>query len=82
GFRNLTACFLSESADPVVKGPGMNPMFLASLKISETAAPAFHDQLVLLVSWYSGIVIGHFLTPPQICSEVLAPDNGIYCIPE
>lgn len=41
------ACFLSESADPVVKGPGMNPMFLASLKISETAAPAFHDQLVL-----------------------------------
>ncbi|EFD00578.1 hypothetical protein CLOSTHATH_01228 [Hungatella hathewayi DSM 13479] len=57
-------------------------MFLASLKISETAAPAFHDQLVLLVSWYSGIVIGHFLTPPQICSEVLASDNGIYCIPE
>ena len=76
------ACFLSESADPVVKGPGMNPMFLAPLKISETAAPAFHDQLGLLVSWYSGIVIGHFLTPPQICSEVLASDNGIYCIPE
>ena len=39
-------------------------MFLTPLKISETAASAFHDQLVLHVSWYSGIVTRHFSTPP------------------
>ena len=54
----------SESADPVVKGSGMDPMFLTPLKISEIAAPAFYDQLVLHVSRYSGIVTGHFSTPP------------------
>ena len=50
--------------DKLSMNPDQSSLFLTPLKIGETAAPAFHDQLVLHVSWYSDIVTGHFSTPP------------------
>ena len=56
----FTAGLLPESADPVVKGSRMYPVLLVPLIIGEATAPAFHDQLELLISRDSDIVTEHF----------------------
>ncbi len=59
--RYIMAGLLPQAAYPVVKSTRMDSMLFAPLVIREAAAPAFHDQLMLLVGRYSGIVSRHCL---------------------
>ena len=59
--RYIMAGLLPQASYPVVKSARMYPMIFAPLVIREAVAPAFHDQLILLVGWYSGIVSRHCL---------------------
>lgn len=60
-IRYIMTGLLSQAAFTVVKSTRMDPMLYAPLVICEAAAPAFHDQLILLVCWYSGLVSRHCL---------------------
>ena len=62
-IRYIMTGLLSQAAYPVIKSTRMDPMLFAPLVICEAAAPAFHDQLILLVCWYSGLVSRHCLKP-------------------